>query len=323
MTESFKASSKCEKTANLTQSTNDLLKQLESLVSEGRNPHTMLLDQLSTLDLVKVINLEDHKVAQAVAQVLPQVAKAVDYAVDSLSNGGRLIYLGAGTSGRLGILDAVECRPTFSVPDDLVIGLIAGGERAVIHAVEGAEDDEQAGINDLTNIHLQAIDMVVGIAASGRTPYVISGLAYAKSIGCKTASLVCNPDSVMLTMVDAGICTQVGPECLTGSTRMKSGTAQKLVLNMLSTATMVKLGKVYENLMIDVNASNKKLHARAVRIVMQATQCNQSEAKIALVQAGNSAKLAILMILTGADAGRANSLLKETHGHLRQALKHA
>ncbi len=323
MTESFKASSKCEKTANLTQSTNDLLKQLESLVSEGRNPHTMLLDQLSTLDLVKVINLEDHKVAQAVAQVLPQVAKAVDYAVDSLSNGGRLIYLGAGTSGRLGILDAVECRPTFSVPDDLVIGLIAGGERAVIHAVEGAEDDEQAGINDLTNIHLQAIDMVVGIAASGRTPYVISGLAYAKSIGCKTASLVCNPDSVMLTMVDAGICTQVGPECLTGSTRMKSGTAQKLVLNMLSTATMVKLGKVYENLMIDVNASNKKLHARAVRIVMQATQCNQSDAKIALVQAGNSAKLAILMILTGADAGRANSLLKETHGHLRQALKHA
>jgi N-acetylmuramic acid 6-phosphate etherase len=301
-------------------STKQLIQQLESLISEGRNPNTMQLDELDTRQLLTIINQEDQKVANAVAAALPAITQAVDLAVVSLQNGGRLIYIGAGTSGRLGILDAVECRPTFSVSDDLVVGLIAGGEKALIHAVEGAEDNPQAGLDDLKAINLQSNDFLLGIAASGRTPYVISALKYAKSLGCKTASLVCNPDSVMLDMVDAGICAQVGPECLTGSTRMKSGTAQKLVLNMLSTASMVKLGKVYENLMIDVNATNQKLHARAVRIVMQATQCSQELAKAALDRADNSAKLAILMILTNQDASAAKQILANSHGHLRKAL---
>jgi N-acetylmuramic acid 6-phosphate etherase len=300
--------------------TQALIKQLDGLISEGRNPNTMQLDLLNTADLLQVINQEDQKVAFAVAKALPEITKAVDFAVHSLQNGGRLIYIGAGTSGRLGVLDAVECRPTFSVSDELVIGIIAGGESALIHAVEGAEDSESAGINDLKAINLQPNDIVVGIAASGRTPYVISALRYANSLACKTVSLVCNPTSPMLTMVDAGICAQVGPECLTGSTRMKSGTAQKIVLNMLSTATMVKLGKVYENLMIDVNATNKKLRARAIRIVMQATQCNQELARTTLEQAQNSAKLAILMILTKQDLDSAKALLEHSQGHLRKAL---
>jgi N-acetylmuramic acid 6-phosphate etherase len=297
-----------------------LIQQLESLVSEGRNPDTMDLDTLSTLDLLKVINKEDQKVAQAVALALPSISKAVDLAVECIHNGGRIIYLGAGTSGRLGVLDAVECRPTFSVSDNLVLGLIAGGEKALIHAVEGAEDDEEAAITDLQQVSVQPNDMVVGIAASGRTPYVISALAYAKSVGCKTVSLVCNPSSPMLAMVDAGICAEVGPECLSGSTRMKSGTAQKLVLNMLSTATMVKLGKVYENLMVDVNATNKKLRARAIRIVMQATQCAQEQAQTSLTEANNSAKVAILMILTKQDATTARAMLDNKSGHLRNSI---
>lgn len=303
-----------------TPSTQELLQQLESLVSEGRNPNTMNLDELSTSELLSVINQEDQKVALSVAQALPDIAQAVDMAVKSIQQGGRIIYMGAGTSGRLGVLDAVECRPTFSVPDELVIGLIAGGERALLHAVEGAEDDKQAAKTDLETINLSAKDMLIGIAASGRTPYVIAGLEYANTLGCNTASLVCNPDSVMLKLAKVGICAQVGPECLSGSTRMKSGTAQKLVLNMLSTATMVKLGKVYENLMIDVHASNQKLQARAIRIVMQATQCTEDIAAAALNKSEDSAKLAILMILTNKDAGTAKLILDESHGHLRQAI---
>ncbi|MDT0595359.1 N-acetylmuramic acid 6-phosphate etherase [Glaciecola petra] len=303
--------------ANTTQ---ELIKQLDSLVSEGRNPHTMNLDTLSNSDLLTVINQEDQKVALAVEKALPQITQAVDFAYESLKNGGRLIYIGAGTSGRLGVLDAVECRPTFSVPDELVVGLIAGGESALIHSVEGAEDNPLAGKSDLANIALSAKDIVIGIAASGRTPYVIGALEYANQTGCHTVSLVCNPNSPMLDVCDVGICAEVGPECLTGSTRMKSGTAQKLVLNMISTASMVKLGKVYENLMIDVNASNQKLRARAVRIVMQATQCNQELAKTTLDQANNSAKLAILMILTSTNAENAKTLLDNSQGHLRQAI---
>lgn len=306
--------------ANHDDSSSTLIKQLDSLVSEGRNPNTMQLDQLNTFELLTVINQEDQKVAEAIADVLPDITKAVDFAVQCIQNGGRLIYIGAGTSGRLGVLDAVECRPTFSVSDNLVIGLIAGGESALIHAVEGAEDSETGGIKDLQAITLCEKDIVVGIAASGRTPYVISALQYANSLGCKTVSLVCNPTSPMLTMVDAGICAQVGPECLTGSTRMKSGTAQKIVLNMLSTAIMVKLGKVYENLMIDVNASNQKLRARAILIVMQATQCSQEQATTSLQLAQNSAKLAILMILTKQDVNSAKAMLENSQGHLRQAL---
>jgi len=281
----------------------------------------MRLDQLSTCELLTLINKEDQKVADAVAKALPEIIKAVDFAVESLQNGGRLIYIGAGTSGRLGVLDAVECRPTFSVSNNVVIGIIAGGESALINAVEGAEDSEIDGVDDLKAVQLCSNDVVVGIAASGRTPYVISALRYAKSLSCKTVSLVCNPTSPMLTMVDAGICAEVGPECLTGSTRMKSGSAQKIVLNMISTAAMVKLGKVYENLMVDVNASNEKLRARAIRIVMQATQCTESQAEKSLEHAGNSAKLAILMLLTKQDATSAKALLDNNHGHLRKALK--
>lgn len=301
--------------------TSTLIQQLDLLISEGRNPQTMDLDTLTTKELLTVINREDQQVAQAVASALPAIAMAVDLAVNSLQNGGRLIYIGAGTSGRLGVLDAVECRPTFSVNDNLVIGIIAGGEKALIHAVEGAEDCTQSGITDLQDINLSAVDIVVGIAASGRTPYVISALQYATSLGCATASVVCNPTSPMLGMVNAGICAQVGPECLTGSTRMKSGTAQKLILNMLSTATMVKLGKVYENLMVDVNASNQKLRARAIRIVMQATQCSQAQAQLALEQANNSAKLAILMVLTNTDVASAKAMLDSKQGHLRNAIE--
>ncbi len=304
-------------------STKELIEQLESLVSEGRNPNTMQLDQLNTVDLLTVINQEDQKVALAVARAIPFIADAVNAAVDCIQKGGRLIYLGAGTSGRLGILDAVECRPTFSVSDDLVIGLIAGGERAIIHAVEGAEDDKQNGQSDLEAIGLTSNDIVIGIAASGRTPYVIGGLEYANSLSCVTASLVCNPKSEMLSVAKIGICAEVGPECLTGSTRMKSGTAQKLILNMISTATMVRLGKVYENLMIDVNATNQKLQARAIRIVMQATQCSQDVAKAALNRSNNSAKLAILMILTNKDAASAKEILAESSGQLRVAIQNS
>ncbi len=300
--------------------TSILLSQLDKLVSEGRNPKTMQLDSLSVIDILSTINNEDKKVAEAVSEAINDIAKAVEYAVESIKQGGRLVYMGAGTSGRLGILDAVECRPTFSVPDDMVIGLIAGGERALIHAVEGAEDNEALAIQDLTSIQLTAKDTLVGIAASGRTPYVIAAIDYANELGCNTACVVCNPSSVLLKKAKAGICAEVGPECLTGSTRMKSGTAQKLVLNMISTTAMIKLGKVYENLMVDVNATNEKLNARAVRIVMQATDCSQQQAQEALQQSGQKAKLAILMILSGLDVVSATSLLNENRGHLRSAL---
>lgn len=302
------------------ESKHNLIKQLDELVSEGRNPNTMELDTLSTNELVECINKEDQKVATAVSLALPQITQAVDIIVERIQQKGRLIYIGAGTSGRLGVLDAVECRPTFSVPDDLVIGIIAGGEKALIHAVEGAEDDKAAARKDLQAINLQKNDVVVGIAASGRTPYVISALEYAKSKNCAAISIVCNPKSSLLKIADIGICAHVGPECLTGSTRMKSGTAQKLILNTLSTAAMVKLGKVYENLMVDVNASNKKLQARAIRIVMQASGCDAALAEQSLKLANNSAKLAILMILSGKDAAQAATLLSHKNGQLRDAL---
>lgn len=302
---------------------NTLLTELDSIVSESRNPRTMDIDQLSTLAVLQKINAEDQLVADAVEQALVPIKNATDAAIASLKQGGRLIYIGAGTSGRLGILDAVECRPTFSVPDNLVIGLIAGGERALTHAVEGAEDDKLAGERDLAQIDLQHNDMVIGLAASGRTPYVIGALEYANNLSCSTAAIVCNPTAPLLKIAKIGICLNVGPECLTGSTRMKSGSAQKMALNMISTATMIKLGKVYENLMVDVNASNKKLVARALNIVMQASNCSEETAKLALSQANNSAKLAILMILTNSDAKTASQFLQSNKGYLRAAQQDA
>ncbi|MBO1254579.1 N-acetylmuramic acid 6-phosphate etherase [Alteromonas sp. 5E99-2] len=301
----------------------NIINELQAMSSEQVNPESNELDILTTLDLVALINREDHKVAPAISQVLPSIAACVDEAVKSIQQGGRLIYIGAGTSGRLGILDAAECRPTFSVPDNLVVGVIAGGNTAIQHAVEGAEDNTEQGITDLKALSLSAKDTLVGIAASGRTPYVLGALHYAQSLGCKTAGISCNQNSQLLMAADIAILADVGPEVLTGSTRMKAGTAQKLILNMLSTATMVKLGKTYGNLMVDVNATNAKLEARAVRIVMQATECTKDIAQHALQQSNNQAKLAILIVLTGLDVTEAKTLLCAQKGYLRNAINEA
>ncbi|RDV26630.1 N-acetylmuramic acid 6-phosphate etherase [Alteromonas aestuariivivens] len=298
-----------------------LLNQLDRIISEGRNPDTLDIDLLPTSEILDKINREDAKVAQAVKQEIPHIAEAVEAIVKSFQAGGRLVYQGAGTSGRLGILDAVECRPTFSVPDNMVCGIIAGGETAIQHAVEGAEDNEAQGRADLQAIGFNRNDTLVGLSASGRTPYVLGGLKYAAELECATVSITCNPGSDLLTHAQIGICPVVGPESLTGSTRMKSGTAQKLVLNMLSTASMIKMGKTYQNLMVDVNASNEKLRARAIRIVMQATDCDEAAAASALKAANNQAKLAILMILTNSNAEQAASQLAEHQGFLRKAVQ--
>lgn len=297
-----------------------LAKSLNNIVSEGRNTQSKDIDTLSTTGILTRINNEDATVANAVASQIDNIARVVDAATVSIKNNGRLIYIGAGTSGRLGILDAAECRPTFSVPDGVVVGVIAGGETAIQHAVEGAEDDTEAGKTDLQQLALNEKDTVVGISASGRTPYVSSALKYASSMGCTTGAIACSPNAAIFEPADIAICPVVGPEVLTGSTRMKSGTAQKLILNMISTATMVKLGKTYENLMVDVNATNDKLKARALRIVMQATDCDESTAEAALNASNNSAKTAILMVLTGASAEQATEQLAENSGFLRKAL---
>ncbi|MEQ9847691.1 N-acetylmuramic acid 6-phosphate etherase [Pectobacterium brasiliense] len=293
---------------------------LGTLVSETRNPATMTLDQLSTLEMMHAFNQEDRKVPEAIAQVLPAIAEAVDLATASLQEGGRLIYLGAGTSGRLGVLDASECPPTFGVPHGLVIGLIAGGPGALLKAVEGAEDDPALGEADLKALDATAADMVVGLAASGRTPYVIGALRYARDVGCRTAAISCNPHSPIAQEAQVAISPVVGPEALTGSTRLKSGTAQKLVLNMISTGAMVKLGKVYQNLMVDVKATNVKLLDRACRIVVEATGAEREKARQALVQADNEVKPAILMLLANIDVAAARERLKQHNGYLREAL---
>ncbi|MCA1922640.1 N-acetylmuramic acid 6-phosphate etherase [Buttiauxella noackiae] len=294
---------------------------LGSLVSETRNPQTMDLDCLSTLEMVERFNQQDALVAGAVEKTLPEVALAVDAASESLKAGGRLIYMGAGTSGRLGVLDASECPPTFGVPHGLVIGLIAGGPGALLKAVEGAEDNQQLGEDDLKALDLTTNDMVVGLAASGRTPYVIGGLRYARNLGCRTAAISCNPGSAIAQEAEIAISPVVGPEALTGSTRLKSGTAQKLVLNMISTGAMVKLGKVYQNLMVDMKATNIKLVDRACRIVVEATGAARIDAETALKQTDYEVKPAILMILTGVDAQTAYARLADSDGYLRTALK--
>ncbi|MER3382616.1 N-acetylmuramic acid 6-phosphate etherase [Pectobacterium aroidearum] len=293
---------------------------LGKLVSETRNPATMALDQLPTLEMMHAFNQEDRKVPEAIAQVLPAIAEAVDLATASLQAGGRLIYLGAGTSGRLGVLDASECPPTFGVPHGLVIGLIAGGPGALLKAVEGAEDDPALGEADLKALDLTAVDMVIGLAASGRTPYVIGALRYARDVGCRTAAISCNPHSPIAQEAQVAISPVVGPEALTGSTRLKSGTAQKLVLNMISTGVMVKLGKVYQNLMVDVKATNVKLLDRACRIVVEATGAEREKARQALVLADNEVKPAILMLLANIDVTVARERLKQHNGYLREAL---
>ncbi|MDQ7106209.1 N-acetylmuramic acid 6-phosphate etherase [Serratia marcescens] len=293
---------------------------LGALVSETRNPATLGLDEMSTLEMVRCFNQEDRKVPEAIEKVLPAIAQAVDLAAAALKAGGRLIYLGAGTSGRLGVLDASECPPTFGVPHGVVVGLIAGGPGALLKAVEGAEDDEALGEADLRALNLTAVDMVVGLAASGRTPYVIGALRYARGLGCPTVAISCNPDSPIAHEAQVAISPVVGPEALTGSTRLKSGTAQKLVLNMLSTGAMVKLGKVYQNLMVDVKATNVKLVDRACRIVVEATGAERAQAEAALAQTGFEVKPAILMILAGVSAEEAQQRLQRHDGYLRAAL---
>jgi N-acetylmuramic acid 6-phosphate etherase len=298
-----------------------LLSELEQLVSEERNPRTMGIDLMAPAEIVATINAEDRLVPEAVGKTLPQVALAVEQIVTAFGKGGRLIYIGAGTSGRLGVLDASECPPTFGVPPTMVVGVIAGGLGALVSAVEGAEDSAESGAADLRAIDLTNRDVVVGIAVSGRTPYVIGALNYAKSLGAVTVGLTCNPDSAIAGLADISIAPLVGAEVVTGSTRLKSGTAQKLVLNMLSTASMIRIGKTYENLMVDVRTSNAKLLARAVRIVMQATDCPEQVAEQALQRTGNDVKLAILTILTGQDVEAARAAMAGAGGFLRRALE--
>lgn len=298
----------------------DLQTQLQRLVSEGRNPRTADIDLMSSLEIVRTINEEDQGVAAAVGKTLPEVALAVDAIVRAFNAGGRLVYIGAGTSGRLGVLDASECPPTFGVPPTMIMGLIAGGVDALVNASEGAEDRAGAGAADLAAIGFSARDVVVGIAVSGRTPYVIGALDYAKAEGATTVALTCNPGSPIATKADISIAPVVGPEVITGSTRLKSGTAQKLVLNMLSTASMVRIGKTYGNLMVDMIASNAKLVARAARMVSEATGCSLGDAEQTLARAANDSKLAILMILTGEDATTARQTLARAGGVLRRAI---
>ena len=295
--------------------------ELKKIATEQRNPDTMNIDALSTLDMVKLINREDHKVAQAVGQVTDKIAQAVDVIADRLSRGGRLIYCGAGTSGRLGVLDAVECPPTYSTEPEMVQGLIAGGYPAIFKAVEGAEDSKELGVQDLKNIAFSAGDVLVGIAASGRTPYVLGAMEYAKELGAVTVSVTCCPGSALDAFADIGIAPAPGPEVVTGSTRMKSGTAQKMVLNMLSTGAMIKLGKVYGNLMVDVKPSNEKLIRRCVTIVCAATECDEATAVAALEACDYRPKTAIVMLLCGLDAAQAQGKLQKADGRIAGVLK--
>ena len=299
----------------------NLLQTLSTLITEQRNPNSMHVDSLSALEIVQLMNKEDKQVPVAIEKCLPQIAQAVECIVAAFQQGGRLVYIGAGTSGRLGVLDASECPPTFGVSPEMVKGIIAGGERALRHPIEGAEDSKTQAVVDLQTIQFSSKDVLVGIAASGRTPYVIGALEYAKSLGSVTVSIASNPNSAMANIVDIAIDTIVGPEVLTGSSRLKSGTAQKLVLNMLTTASMILMGKCYQNLMVDVQASNEKLKARAIRIVMQATDCDKALAEETLKQADQNAKLAIMMILSGLDRAQAEALLEKHHGKLQLALK--
>lgn len=302
--------------------TNDaLISALANLISEGRNPDTMDIDLLSSLEIVSRLNEQDKLVPLAVEKVLPAIAQSVDKITEAFKNEGRLVYMGAGTSGRLGVLDASECPPTFGVSDKMVVGLIAGGHGALLKAKEGAEDSPQMGIDDLKSINFTNRDVLVGIAASGRTPYVIGALEYANSLGATSIALSCNPDSAIAHIAKIAISPVVGPEALTGSTRLKSGTAQKLVLNMLTTASMIRIGKSYQNLMVDVKATNRKLIARAARIVIQATDCDNELAQKTLEQTDYDVKLAILMILTGLDKASAYEQLHRQNGFLRRAVE--
>lgn len=296
---------------------------LDAMTTEARNPNTTELDRMTMLEIVTAMNREDSRVPQAVAQQLPNIAKAAEWARCSLEQGGRVFYVGAGTSGRLGVLDAAECPPTFGVPSGRIVGIIAGGERALTHAVEGAEDDPALGRSDLVHQHLKREDLVIGIAASGRTPYVLGALDYARKTGCRTVAIACNAGSEIGQVADLAIEVLSGPEVLTGSTRLKAGTAQKNILNMISTAAMVGLGKAYQNLMVDVMQTNEKLRVRAERIVMEATGVSRAEAKAAIVAAAGNAKTAVTMLLASCSAQEAQQRLARAQWRVREAIQQA
>lgn len=294
---------------------------LGMLTTEARNPLTLNLDNLTALEIVKLINSEDEKVARAVADVAEPIAQAIDVIADRLSNGGRLIYVGAGTSGRLGVLDAVECPPTFNTDPDMVLGLIAGGPEGLLRAIEGAEDSSEAGQHDLQEIELTGKDVVVGIAASGRTPYVLGALDYARAAGAFAIGFSCNPDARIVRHADLSISPLVGPEVLSGSTRLKAGTATKMVLNMLTTGAMVRLGKTYSNLMVDLRATNIKLAERARRIVSTLAGCDGPQADDLLKRCDGEVKTAIVSHKLGLPPEMARARLKAAQGHLRNVLE--
>ncbi|MET9829521.1 N-acetylmuramic acid 6-phosphate etherase [Streptomyces sp. NPDC006385] len=299
----------------------DLRSELETLTTEAFRPELAEIDQLPTLDIARLMNGEDASVPAAVASRLPQIAAAIDAIADRMARGGRLIYAGAGTAGRLGVLDASECPPTFNTDPSQVVGLIAGGPEAMVTSIEGAEDSADLARADLDALALAPADTVVGISASGRTPYAVGAVEHARARGALTVGLSCNPGSALAAAAEHGLEIVVGPELLTGSTRLKAGTAQKLVLNMLSTITMIRLGKTYGNLMVDVRASNDKLRARSRRIVALATGADDTDIERALTQAGGEVKTAILILLADVDAPTATRLLAEANGHLRAAVR--
>lgn len=295
---------------------------LGALPTEQRNPATTDIDTLSTLEMARVLNEQDATVAPAVARALPDIAESIDVIVDRIRQGGRLVYIGAGTSGRLGVLDASECPPTYNTPPELVVGLIAGGDHALRHPVENIEDRPEEGAAALRDINLTAKDVVVGIASSGRTPFVVGALAYAKELGAATISLANVENAVIARVADIAIAAVTGPEPVTGSTRMKAGTAQKMVLNMLSTGAMIRLGKTYGNLMVDVQPSNSKLRDRAIRIVTEATGLDRDAAVTLLQEAEGDVKTAIVMELMGISAAEARGRLDASDGVVRVAMEH-
>lgn len=297
------------------------LNTVKNLLTEQRNNRSTNIDQMSTLEMIQLMNHEDQNIINAVAHVSKFIANAVDVITESILNGGRLVYIGAGTSGRLGVLDASECLPTFGVGEETVIGIIAGGDRALRNPVENAEDNREAVITDLQNIQFNDKDILCAIAASGRTPYCIAGLEYAKQLGAKTIALACTENNPMFEVAGVNIPVLVGAEVITGSTRLKSGTAQKMVLNMLTTCSMIKIGKTFGNLMVDVKPTNEKLHHRAVNMLSTILDIDDEAAEILLKSANNHVKTAILMHLKSVDYDQATTLLDKNHSRLSEALK--
>ncbi len=295
--------------------------ELNQLDTEMKNPSSTHIDELSSLEMIKVIHAEDQKAVDAVTPLLPVIAKAIDKITDRIRAGGRIIYCGAGTSGRLGVLDAVECPPTYGTPPELVTALIAGGSNAIFRAKEGAEDIQNSGAEDIASLNITNKDVVIGLSASGRTPYVIGALHYAKKHGALTVSVACTSSPLIAEISEIALTALTGPEVVTGSTRMKAGTAQKIILNMISTGVMIRLGKVYGNLMVDVAATNEKLRERALNIVTDVAHCSKPEAEKALQEAGGKAKPAILIAATKCSKKEADLLLQQSDGQLATALR--